>query len=116
MPRTYGVARNNVDQVILAGTAANLCVESICATCWNKAEVAVVRHALAPAAEGDGHRGATSFRIANALWNFEDRATPARRPARRIARLTETAPAGAAASRCRRPALRRQYALYAERT
>jgi nicotinamidase-related amidase len=65
--------KNRIDQVILAGMSANLCVEShLRALLEQGFEVAVVRDATAAAIipEGDGYLAAiTNFRfIANAVW------------------------------------------------
>lgn len=69
--------KKHVDQVILAGMSANLCVESHLRELLEQGfEVAVVRDATAAAAlpEGDGYLAAiTNFRyIANALWTTEE--------------------------------------------
>ncbi|MFT5180842.1 MAG: nicotinamidase-related amidase [Alphaproteobacteria bacterium] len=69
--------KNRVDQVILAGMSANLCVESHLRDMLEQGlEVAVVRDATAAAMlpEGDGYLAAiTNFRyIANALWTTEE--------------------------------------------
>lgn len=69
--------KKRVDQVILAGMSANLCVESHLRELLEQGfEVAVVRDATAAAAlpEGDGYLAAiTNFRyIANALWTTEE--------------------------------------------
>jgi nicotinamidase-related amidase len=69
--------KNRIDQVILAGMSANLCVEShLRALLEQGFEVAVVRNATAAAIipEGDGYLAAiTNFRfIANAVWTTED--------------------------------------------
>ena len=69
--------KNHVDQVILAGMSANLCVESHLRELLEQGfEVAVVRDATAAAMlpEGDGYLAAiTNFRyIANALWTTEE--------------------------------------------
>jgi nicotinamidase-related amidase len=69
--------KNHVDQVILAGMSANLCVESHLRDMLEQGfEVAVVRDATAAAMlpEGDGYLAAiTNFRyIANALWTTEE--------------------------------------------
>jgi nicotinamidase-related amidase len=66
--------KNRIEQVILAGMSANLCVEShLRALLEGGFEVAVVRDATAAAIipEGDGYLAAiTNFRfIANAVWN-----------------------------------------------
>jgi nicotinamidase-related amidase len=66
--------KQRVDQVVLAGMSANLCVESHLRELLELGfEVAVVRDATAAAIlpEGDGYLAAlTNFRfIANALWN-----------------------------------------------
>lgn len=65
--------KNRIDQVILAGMSANLCVESHLRELLEQGfEVAVVRDATAAAIipEGDGYLAAlTNFRfIANAVW------------------------------------------------
>jgi len=65
--------KNRIDQVILAGMSANLCVEShLRALLEGGFEVAVVRDATAAAIipDGDGYLAAiTNFRfIANAVW------------------------------------------------
>ena len=69
--------KNRIDQVILAGMSANLCVESHLRELLEQGfEVAVVRDATAAAMlpEGDGYLAAiTNFRyIANALWTTEE--------------------------------------------
>ena len=69
--------KNRVDQVILAGMSANLCVESHLRDMLEQGlEVAVVRDATAAAMlpEGDGYLAAiTNFRyIANALWTTDE--------------------------------------------
>lgn len=69
--------KNRVDQVILAGMSANLCVESHLRELLEQGfEVAVVRDATAAAMlpEGDGYLAAiTNFRyIANAVWTTEE--------------------------------------------
>jgi biuret amidohydrolase len=69
--------KNRVDQVILAGMSANLCVESHLRVLLEQGfEVAVVRDATAAAMlpEGDGYLAAiTNFRyIANAVWTTEE--------------------------------------------
>ena len=69
--------KRHVDQVILAGMSANLCVEShLRALLEAGFEVAVVRDATAAAMlpEGDGYLAAiTNFRyIANALWTADE--------------------------------------------
>ena len=66
--------KNRIDQVILAGMSANLCVESHLRSLLEQGfEVAVVRDATAAAIipEGDGYLAALiNFRfIANALWS-----------------------------------------------
>lgn len=66
--------KNRIEQVILAGMSANLCVESHLRELLEQGfEVAVVRDATAAAIlpEGDGYHAAlTNFRfIANAVWN-----------------------------------------------
>lgn len=65
--------KNRIDQVVLAGMSANLCVESHLRSLLEGGfEVAVVRDATAAAIlpEGDGYLAAlTNFRfIANAVW------------------------------------------------
>ncbi len=65
--------KNRIDQVILAGMSANLCVESHLRELLEQGfEVAVVRDATAAAVipDGDGYLAAlTNFRfIANAVW------------------------------------------------
>jgi len=69
--------KNRVDQVVLAGMSANLCVEShLRALLEGGFEVAVVRDATAAAIlpEGDGYLAALiNFRfVANALWTTEE--------------------------------------------
>jgi nicotinamidase-related amidase len=69
--------KKHVDQVILAGMSANLCVESHLRDMLEQGlEVAVVRDATAAAMlpEGDGYLAAiTNFRyIANALWTTDE--------------------------------------------
>ncbi len=69
--------KNRVDQLILAGMSANLCVESHLRELLEQGfEVAVVRDATAAAQipEGDGYRAAlTNFRfIANAVWTTDE--------------------------------------------
>ena len=69
--------KKRIDQVILAGMSANLCVESHLRELLEQGfEVAVVRDATAAAIlpEGDGYLAAlTNFRfIANALWSTTD--------------------------------------------
>lgn len=69
--------KNRIEQVILAGMSANLCVESHLRELLEQGfEVAVVRDATAAAAlpEGDGYAAAlTNFRfIANAVWMTAD--------------------------------------------
>lgn len=69
--------KKRVDQVILAGMSANLCVESHLRELLEQGfEVAVVRDATAAAMlpEGDGYLAAiTNFRyIANAVWTTEE--------------------------------------------
>ena len=69
--------KNRVDQVILAGMSANLCVESHLRELLEQGfEVAVVKDATAGAMvpEGDGYLAAiTNFRyIANAVWTTEE--------------------------------------------
>ena len=69
--------KNRIDQVVLAGMSANLCVEShLRALLEGGFEVAVVRDATAAAIlpEGDGYLAALiNFRfVANALWTTEE--------------------------------------------
>jgi len=69
--------KNRLDQVILAGMSANLCVESHLRALLERGfEVAVVRDATAAAIipEGDGYLAAlTNFRfIANAVWTTSE--------------------------------------------
>ena len=69
--------KRHIDQVILAGMSANLCVESHLRDLLEQGfEVAVVRDATAAAKipEGDGYMAAIiNFRfIANALWTTEE--------------------------------------------
>lgn len=69
--------KQRVDQVILAGMAANLCVESHLRDLLEQGfEVAVVRDAVAgpKLPEGDGYQAAlVNFRfIANALWDTNE--------------------------------------------
>ena len=69
--------KNHIDQVILAGMSANLCVESHLRDLLEQGfEVAVVRDATAAAQlpEGDGYLAALiNFRfIANALWTTDE--------------------------------------------
>lgn len=69
--------KNGINQVILAGMSANLCVESHLRELLETGfEVAVVRDATAAAKlpEGDGYLAAlTNFRyMANALWTADD--------------------------------------------
>ena len=69
--------KNHVDQVILAGMSANLCVESHLRELLEQGfEVAVVKDATAAAQlpEGDGYLAAIiNFRyIANAVWSTEE--------------------------------------------
>ncbi|MFU8813832.1 MAG: cysteine hydrolase family protein [Pseudomonadales bacterium] len=69
--------KRRVEQVILAGMSANLCVESHLRELLEQGfEVAVVRDATAAAKipEGDGYLAAlTNFRfIANALWSTDE--------------------------------------------
>ncbi|HEY9381076.1 MAG TPA: cysteine hydrolase [Burkholderiales bacterium] len=69
--------KQRVDQIILAGMAANLCVESHLRHFLEQGfEVAVVRDAIAAAKlpEGDGYLAAlVNFRfIANGLWTTEE--------------------------------------------
>ena len=69
--------KNRIDQVILAGMSANLCVESHLRELLEQGfEVAVVRDATAAAMlpEGDGYLAAiTNFRyIANGLWTTDE--------------------------------------------
>ncbi len=77
--------KNHVDQVILAGMSANLCVEAHLRELLEQGfEVAVVRDATAAAKvpEGDGYLAAIiNFRyIANALWTTDEA----------VARMTKT--------------------------
>ncbi|MBP0592626.1 cysteine hydrolase [Paraburkholderia sp. LEh10] len=74
---TLQLRKQRVDQVILAGMAANLCVESHLRDLLEHGfEVAVVRDAVAgpKVPEGDGYHAAlVNFRyIANALWSVDD--------------------------------------------
>ncbi len=69
--------KNRIDQVILAGMSANLCVESHLRELLEQGfEVAVVKDATAAAKlpEGDGYLAAiTNFRyIANAVWTTDE--------------------------------------------
>jgi nicotinamidase-related amidase len=69
--------KKRIDQVILAGMSANLCVESHLRELLERGfEVAVVRDATAAAIlpEGDGYLAAlTNFRfMANAVWSTSD--------------------------------------------
>jgi nicotinamidase-related amidase len=69
--------KNGVDQVILAGMSANLCVEAHLRELLEQGfEVAVVKDATAAARipEGDGYLAAIiNFRyMANAVWNTDD--------------------------------------------
>jgi nicotinamidase-related amidase len=69
--------KNRIDQVILAGMSANLCVESHMRELLEQGfEVAVVKDATAAAnlPEGDGYLAAiTNFRyMANAVWTTEE--------------------------------------------
>jgi nicotinamidase-related amidase len=69
--------KRKVDQVILAGMSANLCVEAHLRELLEQGfEVSVVRDATAAARlpDGDGYLAAlTNFRfIANAVWNTEE--------------------------------------------
>ena len=69
--------KNHIDQVILAGMSANLCVEAHLRELLEQGfEVGVVRDATAAAMlpEGDGYLAAiTNFRyMANALWTTEE--------------------------------------------
>jgi nicotinamidase-related amidase len=69
--------KNGVDQVILAGMSANLCVEAHLRELLEQGfEVAVVKDATAAARipEGDGYLAAIiNFRyMANAVWTTED--------------------------------------------
>jgi len=69
--------KNRVDQVILAGMSANLCVESHLRELLEQGfEVAVVKDATAGAKvpEGDGYLAAIiNFRyIANAVWTTDE--------------------------------------------
>jgi nicotinamidase-related amidase len=68
--------KNRIDQVILAGMSANLCVEAHLRELLERGfEVAIVRDATAAAMlpEGDGYLAAiTNFRyMANALWTTD---------------------------------------------
>ncbi|GAB7548775.1 cysteine hydrolase family protein [Cupriavidus sp. 8B] len=74
---TLQLRKQRVDQVILAGMAANLCVESHLRDLLEQGfEVAVVRDAVAgpKLPEGDGYHAAlVNFRfIANALWDTNE--------------------------------------------
>lgn len=74
---TLQLRKQRVDHVILAGMAANLCVESHMRDLMEQGfEVAVVRDAVAgpKLPEGDGYLAAlVNFRyIANALWTTEE--------------------------------------------
>jgi len=69
--------KQKIDQVILAGMSANLCVESHMRELLEMGfEVAVIRDATAAAQipDGDGYRAAlTNFRmIANAVWSTDE--------------------------------------------
>jgi nicotinamidase-related amidase len=69
--------KNHVDQVVLAGMSANLCVEAHLRELLEQGfEVAVVRDATAAAKlpEGDGYLAAIiNFRyIANAVWTTDE--------------------------------------------
>jgi nicotinamidase-related amidase len=69
--------KNGIDQVILAGMSANLCVESHLRELLEQGfEVAVVKDATAAAQipEGDGYLSALiNFRfIANAVWTTDE--------------------------------------------
>jgi len=69
--------KQRVDQVVLAGMSANLCLESHMRELQERGfEVAVVRDATAAAMlpEGDGYQAAlTNFRyMANALWTTDE--------------------------------------------
>lgn len=69
--------KNRIDQVILAGMSANLCVESHLRALLERGfEIAVVRDATAAAIipDGDGYLAAiTNFRfIANAVWTTDE--------------------------------------------
>ena len=69
--------KNKIDQVVLAGMSANLCVEAHLRELLEQGfEVAVVKDATAAAMlpEGDGYLAAlTNFRyIANAVWSTEE--------------------------------------------
>ncbi len=73
---TLQLRKNGVDQVILSGMSANLCMEShMRELLENGFEVAVVKDATAAAMlpEGDGYLAAlTNFRyMANAVWTTE---------------------------------------------
>jgi nicotinamidase-related amidase len=77
---TLQLRKQRVDQVILSGMAANLCVESHLRDLLEQGfEVAVVRDAVAgpKLPEGDGYYAAlVNFRyIANALWTVEETLT-----------------------------------------
>ena len=72
--------KNRIEQVILAGMSANLCVESHMRELLEQGfEVAVVKDATAAAIvpEGDGYLAAlTNFRfIANAVWTTQEAVT-----------------------------------------
>ena len=74
---TLQLRKNGVDQVILAGMSANLCVESHFRELQEQGfEIAVVRDATAAAKipEGDGYAAAiVNFRyMANAVWTTEE--------------------------------------------
>jgi nicotinamidase-related amidase len=69
--------KRRVDQVVLAGMSANLCVEAHLRELLERGfEVAVVRDATAAARipDGDGYQaGLTNFRfMANAVWSTEE--------------------------------------------
>ena len=69
--------KNHIDQVILAGMSANLCVEAHMRELLEQGfEVAVVKDATAAAKvpEGDGYlAGLTNFRyMANAVWSTDE--------------------------------------------
>ncbi|MDJ0951638.1 MAG: cysteine hydrolase [Alphaproteobacteria bacterium] len=74
---TLQLRKRGIDQIILAGMSANLCVESHMRELMeNGFEVAVIRDATAGAKvpEGDGYLAAlVNFRmIANAVWSTDD--------------------------------------------
>ncbi|MGE3597133.1 MAG: cysteine hydrolase [Dehalococcoidia bacterium] len=77
--------KNRIDQVILAGMSANLCVESHLRELLEQGfEVAVVKDATAAAMlpEGDGYLAAlTNFRyMANAVWTTDETLDRMKRP------------------------------------